>query len=278
MARALGSLPLVSDAMRRGELSFAKVRAITRVATSESEGQLLELARCGTAADLERIVRAWRRSGRKEELEAERERYERRHLSMFVDDDGTYVVRGRLDPEVGALLMGALEAAEAAEAKPAAAAKQSPVDAADPETPTPPQRRADALRLVAEAALRAGFAADGAHYRTVSSADRFQVVLHVDSTALKDEVADDRDPDLSVLDGVRVAAETSRRLSERRPDGELIFRRPDGRRVPVVPPPPAAPLAAEWMGEVSIGPWTCAPAWNGKPLDLDFAVLTLRGG
>ena len=44
--------------MERGELSFAKVRALTRVATSESEGALLELALCSTATQLERTVRA----------------------------------------------------------------------------------------------------------------------------------------------------------------------------------------------------------------------------
>src|SRR5687767_11283303 len=36
-ARALESLPLVSAAMSRGELSFAQVRALTRVARAENE-------------------------------------------------------------------------------------------------------------------------------------------------------------------------------------------------------------------------------------------------
>jgi hypothetical protein len=37
VARALGALPLLSAALARGELSYAKVRALTRVATPEIE-------------------------------------------------------------------------------------------------------------------------------------------------------------------------------------------------------------------------------------------------
>jgi hypothetical protein len=43
VARALTVLPLVAGAMQRGELSYAKVRAITRVATSDNEQLLLDL-------------------------------------------------------------------------------------------------------------------------------------------------------------------------------------------------------------------------------------------
>jgi hypothetical protein len=44
VARALPRLPLISDAMRRGTVSYAKVRAITRVATPETEQKLLDVA------------------------------------------------------------------------------------------------------------------------------------------------------------------------------------------------------------------------------------------
>src|SRR5262249_21741004 len=65
VARALGGLPLLAEALARGELSYAKVRALTRVATSETEERLLNVGRAGTAAHVERIVRAWRRVDRK---------------------------------------------------------------------------------------------------------------------------------------------------------------------------------------------------------------------
>jgi uncharacterized protein DUF222 len=88
VARALVQLPRLSEAMGRGELSFAKVRALTRVATPDREEQLLELARHSTASQLERIVRAWRRVDRLEEQEHERKHHVNRELTLYIDDDG----------------------------------------------------------------------------------------------------------------------------------------------------------------------------------------------
>src|SRR5882724_2433502 len=64
VARALGTLRLLAQALARGELSYAKVRALTRVATPETEERLLAVGRAGTAAHVERIVRGWRRVDR----------------------------------------------------------------------------------------------------------------------------------------------------------------------------------------------------------------------
>src|SRR5437867_3112090 len=64
VARALGTLPRLAQALARGELSYAKVRALTRVATPETEERLLAVGRAGTAAHVERIVRGWRRVDR----------------------------------------------------------------------------------------------------------------------------------------------------------------------------------------------------------------------
>ena len=111
VARALGALPKLSDAMRRGVVSYSKVRAVTRVATPETEQALLDVALCGTAAHVEQIVRGWRRVDRTAEAAEDRRRHETRSLRTWVDDDGMVVVRGRLTPEVGALLRRALEAA-----------------------------------------------------------------------------------------------------------------------------------------------------------------------
>jgi hypothetical protein len=52
---ALPTLPLLAQALARGELSYAKVRALTRVATPETEERLLAVARIGTACHVERI-------------------------------------------------------------------------------------------------------------------------------------------------------------------------------------------------------------------------------
>ena len=111
VARALGTLPLLAEALARGELSYAKVRALTRVATPETEARLLGVGRAGTAAHVERIVRGWRRVDRRAEAREARQRHTSRALRVYQDEDGMVVVRGRLEPEVGALLMQALAAA-----------------------------------------------------------------------------------------------------------------------------------------------------------------------
>jgi len=57
VARALGRLPRLAQALARGELSYSKLRALTRVATPETEERLLAVGRAGTAEHVERIVR-----------------------------------------------------------------------------------------------------------------------------------------------------------------------------------------------------------------------------
>ena len=104
-ARALGNLPRLSQSLARGEISFSKARAVTRVARPETEEQLLAVARAGTAAHVERIVRAWRRVDRVAEARESAGRHKSRALHVYQDEDGMVVVRGRLEPEAGALLM-----------------------------------------------------------------------------------------------------------------------------------------------------------------------------
>jgi uncharacterized protein DUF222/HNH endonuclease len=216
-ARALGGLPQTSAAMARGELSFSAVRALSRVATAENEEDLLALASGCTIAQLERTVRGWKRYSRLEEADRERERHESRAFSVFPDDDGMYIVKGRLPVEVGALLMQALDAASDA------LFREDPTGAESSDAERrkrAAQRRADSIALLAECALAAGFGAsdeDGArddrgdHPRISGTrAERYQVVLHVDAETL----SEDGEPGRSHLaDGTRVSAETSRRVS-----------------------------------------------------------------
>ena len=162
-ARALENLPRTADALREGTISYAKVRALTRVATPASEAELLEFARAGSAARLERMVRMWRKLSRDEELTAEQARHRSRTFSVFVDGDGMYVVKGRLEPEVGAVLMRAVEAASDAlfrregDARAGAGIARSVRRDAGDARPEPKRRRADAVGLLAERALAAGF-------------------------------------------------------------------------------------------------------------------------
>jgi hypothetical protein len=201
-ARALESLPLISEAMERGHLSYSKVRALTRVATPASEAELLAHAKAGSAAALERLVRGWKAMDRAGEQRADELRNRMRSFSAFPDGEGMYVVRGLVSPEVAGALMRAIEAAgDALYAKPSGDANA--------DLPDPEQRRADALGLVAERALAIGFGGDDAPV-SGSRAERYQVVLHVEHSTLRAE----GEPGMSELwDGTRVTAETSRRLS-----------------------------------------------------------------
>src|SRR6266852_7107471 len=61
VARALATLPRLAEALSSGQLSYAKIRALTRVATPDTEARLLAVGRAGTAAHVERIIRGWRR-------------------------------------------------------------------------------------------------------------------------------------------------------------------------------------------------------------------------
>ena len=111
VARALPALPKISEAFREGRLSYSKVRAMTRVATPKNEAFLLNIARHGTAAHVETVVRNYRRHQRWEVLQEENRRHAGRELSWFVDADGMWVIRGRFTPEQGALIEKALQAA-----------------------------------------------------------------------------------------------------------------------------------------------------------------------
>jgi hypothetical protein len=195
-ARALAGLPAISASMSRGELSFSKVRALTRVATPETEAELLELSRGATASQTERLVRGWKLGSRIDEDERERLRHDSRTFSVFVDEEGMYVVQGRLTPEVGAALMRAVEAASDALSD-----EGRNQDAA--------HLRADAVGLLAERALAAGFAGEDAPV-SGTRAERYQVVLHVDPETLTTSGGLGRS---ELEDGTRVTAETSQRVA-----------------------------------------------------------------
>src|SRR5882762_9924939 len=158
VARALGTLPLLAQALARGELSYAKVRALTRVATPETEARLLGVGRAGTAAHVERIVRGWRCVDRRAEAREAKRRHASRTLRVYQDEDGMVVVKGRLEPEVGALLIQALAAARESlyQRSRQRATFNAGVGDVSAETPPISQQQADALALLAETALHHG--------------------------------------------------------------------------------------------------------------------------
>jgi hypothetical protein len=219
VARALGTLPRLGGALARGELSYSKVRALTRVATPETEERLLEVGRAGTAEHVERIVRAWRRVDRIEEARESIRRHRSRSLHVYEDEDGMVVVRGRLEPEAGAVLRKALETAREAlyqqerrdKNVSAEASGRVSAETLDPatglvvceDTSTLGQQQADALALLAETALHQGMDPG-------TPGERYQVVVHVDAPVL---ASPDAAGQSALEAGGHVPAEASRRLA-----------------------------------------------------------------
>ena len=136
VARALEVLPTVQAAMASGELSFSRVRAITRVAVEATEEQWVEVARHSTAAQLERAVRATPPGTDRGQCRS----HPRRPVApLDLDDDGSLIIRGRLPADAGAALIATLAVLEA----------EAP--APEPECDDPlAARRADALVALIE--------------------------------------------------------------------------------------------------------------------------------
>ncbi len=243
VAHALKNLPEISEAFRKGALSWSKVRAMTRVAAAHNEDYLLQIAHHGTAYHVERLVSTYRRCKRFEDTALAEKQYASREMTVRYDDDGSVVLKGRFPPEVGAMIVKAVERAMDDAEEAAGDSDDSTARDVSAETPgnsesrpRPPiaARRADALAALAESYLQTG-------PRAKSTADRYQVVVHVsaetlqspvggdakyvsaetlraaggeDATGVSAETCASADDGMSELeDGHGVSAETSRRLA-----------------------------------------------------------------
>jgi len=205
VARALAELPETDASMGRGALSFDQVRALTRVATPDSETDLLALAENCTTAVLERECRAWKTHSRKDEAERERARHDSRRLVLYPNGDGMYRIEGLLTPETAATVGRAIERARLAlyreDRKAGCLLESSPEERG--------RQRHDALGLAAEWALGAAHTAEGDRI-SGTRAERFMVMLHAEQSTL----AAEGEPGRSELDdGTRISAETARRLA-----------------------------------------------------------------
>ena len=109
VANRLAELPRIDDALRRGEVSYSKVRAMTRVATTANEDVLLEEARLTTGQQLETICRKYaivQRHGTEANPDDDKER---RHVTRSDTSDGMVRIAAVLHPEEAAMVWAALE-------------------------------------------------------------------------------------------------------------------------------------------------------------------------
>ena len=169
------------------------MRVLIRVAEPDSEADLLELAEHATAAQLERMLRAFRRVTRAEAQAA----HENRYLTWHWDEDGSLCLRARLPAEEGALVLAALQESHEALVRDRDDSVCGP--AGPPEDPRP--THADALRSMAETALARG-------PTPRAGPDRHQLTVDVDL----DLLVRDGEGAVHVRDGPALAPETARRL------------------------------------------------------------------
>lgn len=107
VAHAMATLPATTAAFTSGRLSYAKVRAITRVANPATESDLVDIALNAPAAHLDRLVSGLRRATTLAQDDQVAARAEHRHRW---EDDGMLLVTVRLAPEDGATYLAALYA------------------------------------------------------------------------------------------------------------------------------------------------------------------------
>ena len=224
VARALEALPKVSELFATGQLSYSKVRAITRVATPENEAYLIGVALQGTASHLERLTAAYRKLERLHDPQRLMNQRRMRHVKWYWDEDGTFVFHGRLSAEDGALFIKCIEAMRDVMYREERAVESEETferlhGRVEKDVESMPQaRRADALLRLLETA-------SGKEPSALSGPERIQVVLHVPVAGEQTEAVPDYGvPDYGVPDdlaigrhahlepGPVVAAETARRL------------------------------------------------------------------
>jgi hypothetical protein len=123
VAKALGGLSRIDAAFAKAEVSYSKVRAMTRIATPENEGRLLNMAKSASAAQLERICRGV------EQVTTRGAEGQKRWVRVLPCTDGMVRLEARMHPDEAALVLKALDAAveeDSAEAPPAEKRKSRP--------------------------------------------------------------------------------------------------------------------------------------------------------
>ncbi len=242
VAHALAELPKISERFDRGQLSYSKVRAITRIADKGNEDYLLMIADHGTAHHVEKLVSKYRTAKHLQDIDIVRAQYNNREMTHYYDHDGCLVIKARLPAGQGALIVKALEMAmdvqfhdnDVYPKGTSTAVTSDPESESEAEVVPIATRRADALTEIAETYMNNNESSG-------STADRYQVVVHVSAVAS------------SIEDGPGVTAVTSRRIAC---DSSVVCIKEDengeplsiGRRSRSIPPPMRRALRARDKG------------------------------
>jgi hypothetical protein len=167
VAHALKALPNIAAAFASGELSYSKVRAMTRVAGVHNEDELLSFALETTTARVEERCRELR-CGTVDSLDSAQRAFANRSLRVSRNAErGTMIITIELPLETGELVEKALD-----KARDDSASKIEFVDESWS------ARQADAMVSMAGGYL------SGNDKQTRNSSDDYLVTIHVDQSAL----------------------------------------------------------------------------------------------
>jgi hypothetical protein len=200
VARALRDLPVIRARFAAARLSYAKVRALTRIATPQNEPGLAEIAGPMTGNQLERFARAHRQVTQSDDANAR----VRRRLVWRFEEDGSLSGTFRLPPLAGAVLLKALRAAR----DDLAGDPRGDVSAETPAADPPPSAAVPAVRTSSDLADGLVSVAESflaAKVALADDAEVYQVVVHVGTDGLTG-------PPAPVADPVGVSAETPPRV------------------------------------------------------------------
>ena len=238
-ALALTHLPKTKTAFQKGELSFSKVRALTKIATPKNESFLLNIAEYGTAQHMEKLVKSYRtvdnnltaeeehsnitkaQQESKLDIAKEDKQKENRSVICYQDNDGMWIIHAKLPAEEGSLVAKTLKELgdKLAETENQAEAQSEQKDKTEPknvsaetfslnqteEKLTFPQRRADALIALSEHYLATVHNASTNSLTALKSAERCQLILHIQAGSLNQSPQH--------LDGQWLPPSTARRMA-----------------------------------------------------------------
>jgi hypothetical protein len=305
VARALRDLPVIRARFAAARLSYAKVRALTRIAVPATEAGLAELAGPMTANQLERFARAHRQVTRAGDADAR----VRRRLVWRVEEDGSLSGTFRLPPLAGAVLPRALRAACAD----LAGDRREDVSA---ETPADPVRVPGDPADPARCHVEDGAAVSVSTAQMLGCTGALSWMTHGDAGAVLALGRRRRRPSSAIRRAARERDHgrcrfpgcESRRadlhhirhwvnggrtdlanlislcpwhhklvhdrgyLIAAPPGGGFAFFRPDGTPLPASPPLPGPDGPIDQAHDAEITPDTIIPPWYGERLDLHHAI------
>ena len=216
VAKALFFLPQISGAYQNGELSYSKVRAMTRVASDTTEQELLGYARKATASQVDQHCAGLRNAQQKFSTPCANRAHDQRKFRLTPTLNGSFLLNGELPEESARLVLKALEqcmaravreqdpsAEDLEELENPSAEGMSVWDSEDPAAQRAAVVKQDQLQADALVDLSREYLAGGTGRKT-STADHYQVLVHVDEAALRGQPTTDSKSDLPI--------ETVRRL------------------------------------------------------------------